>query len=126
MPNPTKALKGAKDASRSDTNQTDKVVVKIDADGLQQRITVLTPGASGYGNLTSVGDKLYYQKKGKLFAFELEKEKETEIGEVGGYRISADRKKMLVKTGSDFAIVDPPSAKLDTADKKLSLADLII
>ncbi len=106
------------------TNKTDKVVVKIDTDGLQQRITVLSPGASSYGNLVSVGDKLYYQKKGKLFVFELEKEKETEIGDVNGYRISADRKKMIVRTGSDLAIVDLPSGKLDVADKKLSLSDL--
>ncbi|MCW5551170.1 MAG: PD40 domain-containing protein [Verrucomicrobiae bacterium] len=101
-----------------------KVVVKVDEETLQQRITVLPPGASSYGNLTSVGDKLYYQKKDKLFVFELEKEKETEIGEVAGYRVSADRKKMLVRTGGDFAIVDLPSGKLDVADKKLNLGDL--
>jgi len=120
-PKPDDKAEAKKDADKKDEK---KVVVKIDADGLQQRITVLAPGASGYGSLNSVGDKLYYQKKGKLFAFELEKEKETEIGEVGGYRISADRKKMLVKTGSDFAIVDLPSGKLDVADKKISLGDL--
>jgi len=71
-----------------------------------------------------VGQKLYYIKKGKLNLFDLEKEKETEVGEVAGYRISSDQKKMLVKTGSDFAIVDLPSGKLDTADKKLNLGDL--
>lgn len=101
-----------------------KVTVKVDADGLAQRIAVLPPEASNYGALTSVGDKLYYLKKGKLHFFDLEKEKETEVGEVAGYRVSADEKKMLVKTGSDFAIVDLPTGKLDTADKKLNLADL--
>lgn len=100
------------------------VVVKVDAEGLAQRITVLAPGPASYGNLSSAGDKLYYQKKGKLFLFELEKEKETELGEVAGYRLSADRKKMLVKAGNDLAIVDLPAGKLDTADRKLSLADL--
>lgn len=115
-----------KAGAKKDTDKKDdkKIVVKVDADGLQQRITVLAPGAASYDNLTSVGDKLYYQKKGKLFVFDLEREKETEIGEVDGYRISADHKKMLVKTGGDFAIVDLPSGKLDIADKKLSLADL--
>ena len=106
------------------TNKTEKVVVKVDAEGIQQRITVLSPGASTYGGLTSVGDKLYYLKKGKLHLFELEKEKETEIGEVEGYRVSADQKKMLVKVGGDFAIVDLPSGKLDIGDKKLGLTDL--
>ncbi len=122
----SQATSAATQASDGDakTNKADKVVVKVDADGIQQRITVLSPGPSTYGNLTSVGDKLYYQKKGKLFVFELEKEKETEVGEVNSYRVSADGKKMLVKTGSDFAIIDVPSGKLDTGDKKLSLGDL--
>ncbi len=101
-----------------------KIVVKVDPENLQQRITVLPPGASSYRNLTSVGDKLYYQKKDKLFVFELEKEKETEIGDVAGYRVSADRKKMMVRAGGDFAIVDLPLGKLDLADKKLNLGDL--
>jgi len=101
-----------------------KVVVKVDAEGLAQRITALPPGASSYGALTSVGAKLYYSKKGKLHFFDLEKKKETEVGDVAGYRISADQKKMLVRAGGDFAIIDLPSGKLDLADKKLSLADL--
>jgi tricorn protease len=71
-----------------------------------------------------VGDKLFYVKKGKLHLFDLEKEKETELGEVAGFRVSADRKKMLVKVGSELAILDLPSAKLDLADRKLSLSDL--
>lgn len=122
---PTNAVSVAStNAPAADAAKTNKVVVKVDADGLQQRITVLSPGASGYGGLTSVGDKLFYLKKGKLNVFELEKDKETELGEVAGYRVTADQKKMLVKVGSDFAIVDLPSAKLDLTDKKLSLADL--
>ena len=55
----------------STTNTPPKVVVKVDAEGLQQRITVLPPLASDYGGLTSVGDKLFYLKKGKLHFFEL-------------------------------------------------------
>jgi tricorn protease len=106
------------------TNKIAQVVVKVDAAGLPQRIAALPPGAANYGGLTSVGDKLYYLKKGKLHVFELEKEKETEVGEVAGYRLSADQKKMLVKVGGDFALVDLPVGKLEVGDKKLSLADL--
>ena len=100
------------------------MVVSVDVEGLTQRITVLPPPASNYGSLTSVGDTLFYLKKGKLHLFDLEKEKETELGEVAGFRVSADRKKMLVKVGSELAILDLPSAKLDLADRKLSLTDL--
>ena len=109
---------------KDDKKEDKKVVVKVDAEGLPGRIAVLAPAASGYGQLTSVADKLFYLKKGKLHVFELPKEKETEIGEIAGYRITADRKKMLVKTGGDFAIIDLPSAKLDLADKKLGLGEM--
>src|SRR6185436_11967963 len=101
--------KGDEKKDPKPAEKKEKVVVKVDADGLPQRITVLPPAASGYRALSSVGDKLYYLKKGKLFLFEIEKEKETEIGDVAGYRISANQKKMLVKVGADFAIVDLPS-----------------
>ncbi len=113
-----------KGEDKAKSSKSAKVVVTVDAEGLTQRITVLPPAASNYGALTSVGDKLFYLKKGKLHVFDLEKEKETELGEVAGYRVSADHKKMLVKAGGDFAILDLPSAKLDLADRKLSLADL--
>jgi tricorn protease len=113
-----------KDGDGTKAAKPSKVVVTVDVEGLTQRITVLPPPASSYGSLTSVGDKLFYVKKGKLHLFDLEKEKETELGEVAGFRVSADRKKMLVKVGSELAILDLPSAKLDLADRKLSLTDL--
>ncbi len=113
-----------KDGDGTKAAKPSKPVVTVDVEGLTQRITVLPPPASNYGSLTSVGDKLFYVKKGKLHLFDLEKEKETELGEVAGFRVSADRKKMLVKAGSDLAILDLPGAKLDLTDRKLSLTDL--
>lgn len=113
-----------KEEPKKEGAKNGKPPVKIDAEGLTQRIAVLPPGASNYSNLTSVGDKLYYQKKGQLFVFDLDKLKETEVGNPAGYRISADNKKMLVKVGPDFAIVDLPAGKLDVTDKKLDLSDL--
>jgi len=101
-----------------------KVVVKVDREGLVGRVAVLPPGPSGYGGLASAGDRLYYRKKGKLHVYELDKDKDTEVGDVEGYVLSADRKKMLVKSGGGFAIVDAPTGKLDVGDKRISLADL--
>ena len=123
----TEASKGGKESKEtppSKESKASKVVVTVDAEGLSQRITALPPAASNYGALTSVENKLYYLKKGKLHLFDLEKEKETELGEVAGFRISADRKKMLVKAGADLAILDLPTAKLDLTDRKLNLSDL--
>ncbi|MBM4003950.1 MAG: protease [Planctomycetes bacterium] len=100
--------------------------VQVDADGLQQRIVVLPISASTYGNLTSVKDQLFYQRKDKLLMFDLGKEKETELGSVAGYRVSADQKKMLVRIGGDFGIVDLPSGRIEIGDRKLSLSDMTV
>jgi tricorn protease len=100
-----------------------KITVKVDADGLQQRVIALPVAASNYGHLTSVGDRLYYQRGGKLLLFDLDKEKETELGDFGGYRVSADRKKMLVSGGGSFSILDLPGGKIDAKDK-LDLGEL--
>ena len=116
----TNAAPDAKPAA----NKTNSVVVRVDADGLIGRIAVLPVPASGYANLTSVAGKLYYQKKDKLMLFDLEKQKETEIGDFGGYRVSVDHKKMLVRSGDSFSILDLPTAKADLADKALDLGDL--
>ncbi|MHB9008018.1 MAG: S41 family peptidase, partial [Limisphaerales bacterium] len=95
-PEESKAEAQDKDKKEEKKDAQKKVVVKVDAEGLQQRIDVLPTAASSYGNLTSVGDKVYYQRNGKLVLYELEKAKETELGDVAGYTVSADQKKMLV------------------------------
>ena len=63
-----------KDGDGAKAAKPSKVVVTVDVEGLTQRITVLPPPASNYGSLTSVGDKLFYLKKGKLHLFDLEKD----------------------------------------------------
>jgi len=105
------------------------VSVKVDADGLSDRIIELPVSASNYNNLVSVGNTLYYNRNGsgdartKLLVFDLDKQKETEIGDFGGYEISADKKKMLVSQDGSYAIVDLPSQKLEIKEK-LNLSDM--
>ncbi len=129
------AAPGEKSEATADEKKTDdkkdakkeepkKVEVKVDAAGLLNRIAVLPLPAGGYGSLTSVGDKLYYQRKGKLYLFEIDKLKETEVGDYVSYRVSADQKKVLLQSGSDYGIIDLPTGKTELGDKKMNLADL--
>ena len=127
-----KAAESGKDEKKDEEKKEEKhkeLVVKVDADGLQQRIAAIpVPGAS-YSDIQSVGDKLYYQRresgeeKTKLFLYELDKQKETELGEANGYEISADGKKMIVSQNGSYAIVDIPSARIEIKEK-LNLADM--
>jgi tricorn protease len=105
------------------------VTVKVDPQGLRDRVTALPIPASSYRNLQGVGDKLYYLRSGskdekaKLLLYELDKQKETELGEINGYEISADGKKMLVNQAGTYAIIDLPTSKIEIKEK-LNLADM--
>ena len=55
--------------------------------------------------------------------YDLSKQKETELGDFGGYEISADGKKMLVSQKDTYAIIDLPSSKIEMKDK-LNTADM--
>jgi tricorn protease len=126
-----KEEKPAKEPEKSPQKKEEKkeVVLKVDADGIQSRIAVLPVTASGYRNLQSVGEKLYYIRRGnkddkaKLLMFDFDKLKETDLGDIGGYEISADGKKMLVGQDGSYAIIDLPSGKIDIKDK-LNLSDM--
>lgn len=119
----------SKDSKEKPKNDDKKVSVKVDADGIQSRIAVLPISASNYWNLQSVGNKLYYMRNGskdekpQLLMFDFEKKKETELGSIGGYEISADGKKMLVGQEGSYAIIDLPSSKIELKEK-LDLSDL--
>lgn len=116
-------------AKKDEKKDAPKVTVKIDFDGLQSRIAALPVSAGNYRNLQSVGDKLYYirnstkQDKATLMMYDLDKQKETELGEFNGFEISADGKKMLVGGGGSYSIIDLPSSKID-AKEKLTLGDI--
>jgi tricorn protease len=123
-----------KDGLKKDDAKTGKkkkggVTVQVNADGLQQRIAVLPIPASNYRNLQSADDKLFYIRAGrrdekpKMFVYNFEKQKETELGEVGGFEISADGKKMIVGAEGAYAILDLPGSRIDMKDR-LNLGDM--
>jgi tricorn protease len=109
------------------------VVVKVDEDGIRDRVIGLPITASNYDNIHSVGDKVYYIRDDgdglggpgvrTLLTYSLKDRKETDLGAFSDYDITADGKKMLVAFDKDFAIIDLPSAKIEVKDK-LSLAGL--
>ena len=118
---------GKKDEKKKD--EPKDVVVKVDLEGIQQRVASLPVAAAAYRNLNIVGDKVYYIRQGmkdpksSLYVYELDKQKETELGDVNGYEISADNKKMLIGMSGTFSIIDLPSGKIDPKEK-LNLSDM--
>jgi tricorn protease len=62
-------------------------------------------------------------QKSKLFMFDIPKQKEFELGEINGYEISADKKKMIAGKDNSYYIIDVPVSKLDLKEK-LNLQDM--
>lgn len=99
------------------------VVVKVDPDGLKDRIVGLRIQAASYRDLVSVSSNLYYirksskDEKSQLLMYDLGELKETNLGEADGFEISTDQKKMLVGKEKSYYIIDVPKAKIDLKDK---------
>ena len=106
-----------KDESKPDGKKIPQV--KVDPQGIQSRIANIPVTPASYRNIQSVGDKIYYIRSGsrdekpKLFLYEFDKQKETELGEFNGFEISADGKKMLVGQAQTYAIIDLPTGKIE-------------
>ncbi|MFQ5753376.1 MAG: PDZ domain-containing protein, partial [bacterium] len=120
----SQSKKSAKQKDQESEEKEQKaVVVKVDITGLQDRIVGLPIKPSSFWHLVSVGDKLYYNRNGstdekaKLIMYDFKEEKETELGQIDGYEISTDEKKMLVSQNKSYAIIDLPKGKIAIKDK---------
>lgn len=122
-----------KEEKKEEEKTSENNEIKVDIEGIKQRITAFPVDASNYWNLSSAGNKLYYnqmdygQKGYKLKMFDLCKEEEKELAENTGFVISANGKKMLVKKSKNYAIIDLPSSSIQMKDKlDLSNMDVLI
>ena len=125
-----KAKKGeAKPEAAKPDEAKKEVILKVDPDGLSSRLISLPIDVANYGQIASVGDSIYYQKRGdrdrqsSLKLYDLAEKKETDLGTIDGYEISADNKKMLVAKDDAFAIIDLPKSPIKI-EEKLDLSQM--
>ena len=120
-----------------ETKPKKPVTVKIDTDGIHDRLVALEIQPADYKNLRMVDDRIFYlrrtigdekdeeeefgeaeKRKYHLCAYSLEDRKETVLGDVNQYEITRDGKKMLVKIDKDYAVIDLPKDKIQLKDEK--------
>jgi len=113
------------------------VIVKVDTDGMHDRVVGLEITPGNYREIRMVNDRIFYlrrtvaddkdedeeeqadkDKKSHLCVYSLEDRKETVLGDANAYQITDDGKRMLVKIKKDYAIIDLPKDKLETKDEK--------
>jgi tricorn protease len=97
-------------------------LIKIDEEGLSERIESLPVPPGNYFALTATNDGIYYSASSarslttfKYFSFK--DKKETDIGNFNGQATSADQKKILIKKGGDYFIEDLNGSKIETKNK---------
>ncbi|MDE3085117.1 MAG: PDZ domain-containing protein, partial [Verrucomicrobiota bacterium] len=108
-----------------DSQNEKKSPTQVDETGLKDRVIGLPIAPANYGPIQAVNGKVFYLRQGgenaaqknTLFVYDLKERKETELGEFDDFEITADGKKMLVKSGDDYGFVDLPSGKFDLKDK---------
>jgi tricorn protease len=122
-PKENKESKDTKDEGKKDGS------LKVEPDGLLDRVVDLPIQPANYRNLRSVGNTLYYIRQGSkdakpaFFLYDLSNRKETSLGSVAGFEISADGKKMLVSQDGKYGIVDLPKGTV-TIGEPLDLSGM--
>ncbi len=103
--------------------------VKIDTDGLMDRIVALPIETANYGQIYATGDSVYYGRfrpqddAPTMLLYDLTELKEKDLGKVEGYEVSADGKKMLVRKDGAYAIIDLPKGPI-AIETKLDLSGM--
>ncbi len=133
--------KAGDDAKKDDNKDKEPpakkpVTVKIDLDGIHDRLIALDISSANYSNLRMVNDRIFYMRRTvaddrgddddagpdsrryHLCSYSLEDRKETVLGDVSNYEITYDGKKMLVKVGKEYAMIDLPKDKIELKDDK--------
>ncbi len=105
---------------------------RITLAGLEQRVVILPPAAGNFGNIQAVSGKLIFHrlantgsadKKKPLMYYDLEKREEKTIADdVDMFDVSADGKKILVRTGGTYSIIEV--GENQKLDKKMPTAQM--
>ncbi|MCX7880647.1 MAG: PDZ domain-containing protein [Ignavibacteria bacterium] len=114
----------------TDVVEKGKVNVAIDFDGIIDRIFDFPVPNGEYRELRSVGNKLYYVRSStsqspKLYVFDIETKKESEVGDFHQFEISFDGKKIIFKKDNDYYITDLKE-KVSTEKGKLDLKEMTV
>jgi tricorn protease len=128
-----KSDKDDKDTTKSDNSDNGKTKnIKIDFEGLQDRLFELPVKAGNYRGLSATEDHIYYTEyipgetsRTDLMALKItntDPKPETIVSEIGSYTLSGNKKKILLRKGQDLYVLNADgSAQSKLDDKKVKL-----
>ncbi|MDR1742325.1 MAG: PDZ domain-containing protein [Dysgonamonadaceae bacterium] len=101
---------------KSETKKDSLTAVKIDTEGLTDRIVRVPLSAGSYRNLYMDGDKIYYSNQASAMVYDLKKQKEESIAEGASLHLNFNSKKALFRKGRQFFVTNIPTGKTDLKD----------
>jgi len=122
-----------KKSDKKSKEEADKKVpeVNIDFNNFENRVIALSTPAGDYRNLQVHGEQVFVLKAGEsgnqlqLISLKKDDKPVSVLEKATTYQLSGDGKKLLVRKGSDFAIVDAKE-KQKFDDSKLNLENLTL
>lgn len=117
-PAPESSSKNKKSPEPKDQEGESKEV-RIDFEGINDRIVSLPIRSGNYNNLQSAGDRLYYNVNSRIGGqsaakyYDLKEKKEVEVGTEIYLTLVPSGKKMLVRQRNNYGIIPLPSGKID-------------
>jgi tricorn protease len=92
------------------------VTVKIDFDGIADRIVKLPVPAGSYWNFYMDGNKVYYSKRGAVTVFDLKTQKEETLVESASMSVDYNSKKALFYKNRQLYVTNIPAGKTELKD----------
>lgn len=100
------------------------VTVRIDTDGLSDRIVSLNVQPSYYSSLYSDGSRVYYNRSGASYVYDLDEQEETKIADASIFVDTNAGKAIFMKAGKFYVAEVPKGAT--TLDDAIDLSNMKI
>ncbi len=118
------------DNDQQGSGDDNELHIDIDFENIKHRIDALPIDVATYWGIQAVGNNIYYMKTSHgggsgLMMFNMESRQETNLAQISGYQISANKQKMLVAHQGQYAVIDLPGASfqvdeyVDTSNMKV-------
>ncbi|MDR2145493.1 MAG: PDZ domain-containing protein, partial [Tannerella sp.] len=111
-----------KDTRKEEAKTTD---IKIDTDGLSDRIVRIGDTSGFFSNFYSDGKKVYYNRGSSSYVYDLDKQKEESVAEGARMWVEPGGKKAGFFKGGQVFVTDIPQGKANLADA-VNMADMKI
>ena len=100
------------------------ITVKVDIEGIADRIVRIPLGTGRYHSLASDGKTLYYNGNGGVHAYDLAKQKDENIAPNANMRVMPGLKKVIINQGGKVYVTDLPKGKANLS-KPVNLNDMV-